>query len=83
MRTRWFFASIMLFGVLWFAQALADKYTDTIDVFKKAGQSATFFDSELRLRDLPAIGKGGIGIGGARTARVTSMRRASTSAMPR
>jgi lipid-binding SYLF domain-containing protein len=65
MRTRWFFASIMLFGVLWFAQALADKYTDTIDVFKKAGQSATFFDRSYGYAIFPAIGKGGIGIGGA------------------
>jgi lipid-binding SYLF domain-containing protein len=65
MRTRWFFSSITVLGVLWFVPASADKYTDTIDVFKKAGQSATFFDSCYGYAVFPAIGKGGIGIGGA------------------
>jgi len=43
----------------------ADPYSDTIALFKKAGQSATFFDSAYGYAVFPSIGKGGVGIGGA------------------
>jgi len=43
----------------------ADSYSDTIALFKKAGQSATFFDSAYGYAVFPSIGKGGVGIGGA------------------
>ncbi len=45
--------------------ARADKYTDTIKVFKGAGQSASFFDKSYGYVIFPTIGKGGFGIGGA------------------
>src|SRR5262245_18492248 len=65
MRNRWWFSSIAVLGVLCFAPARADKYTDTIDVFEKAGQSATVYDHSYGYAVFPLIGKGGIGIGGA------------------
>jgi len=52
----------LLFGV---AQAHADKYSDTIEVFKSAGESSTFFKKSYGYAVFPTVGKGGIGIGGA------------------
>ena len=48
-----------------FAPAWADDYTDTIKVFKDAGESGTFFAKSYGYAVFPTIGKGGIGIGGA------------------
>jgi lipid-binding SYLF domain-containing protein len=45
--------------------ALADKYDDTVQLFKQAGQSAAFFDKSYGYAVFPTIGKGGLGIGGA------------------
>ena len=45
--------------------ARADDYQKTIEVFRKAGESAAFFDSAHGYAVFPTIGKGGIGIGGA------------------
>ena len=47
------------------AYALADEYTDTINVFRKANESSQFFNKSYGYAVLPTIGKGGIGIGGA------------------
>ena len=47
------------------AQALADDYTDTIKVFREAGESRQFFKTSYGYAVFPTIGKGGIGIGGA------------------
>ena len=47
------------------APAWADKYSDTIDVFKKAGQSGAFFDKSYGYAVFPTIGKAGVGVGGA------------------
>ena len=47
------------------AQALADDYTDTIKVFREAGESGQFFKSSYGYAVFQTIGKGGIGIGGA------------------
>ena len=47
------------------AYALADDYTDTINVFRKANESSQFFAKSYGYAVLPTIGKGGIGIGGA------------------
>jgi lipid-binding SYLF domain-containing protein len=47
------------------AGAWADEYADTIEVFKQAGESGTFFDKSYGYAVFPTIGKGGIGIGGA------------------
>jgi lipid-binding SYLF domain-containing protein len=59
--------TLMLLSILAFApaQARADNYTDTIKVFRHAGQSAKFFGSSYGYAVFPTIGKGGIGIGGA------------------
>jgi lipid-binding SYLF domain-containing protein len=54
-----------------FTRALADDYSDTINVFRKAGESGQFFSKSYGYAVLPTIGKGGFGIGGARgTGRV-------------
>ena len=56
---------ISLLLVLPFDSAMADKYSDTISLFKNAGESGTFFDNSYGYAVFPTIGKGGIGIGGA------------------
>jgi len=48
-----------------FTPALADDYSDTIKVFRDAGQSGKFFGSSYGYAVFPTIGKGGVGIGGA------------------
>jgi lipid-binding SYLF domain-containing protein len=45
--------------------ALADKYSDTISLFRNAGQSGTFFGNCYGYAVFPTIGKAGLGIGGA------------------
>ena len=55
----------LLLLVLPAASAWADEYQDTIDVFKKAGQSGRFFRTAYGYAVFPTIGKGGVGIGGA------------------
>jgi lipid-binding SYLF domain-containing protein len=50
---------------LWATAALADKYTDTIQLFKNAGASAGFFKSCYGYAVFPTIGKGGLVVGGA------------------
>jgi len=45
--------------------ALADKYSDTISLFKNAGQSASFFGKSYGYAVFPTIGKAGLGVGGA------------------
>ena len=57
--------ALMLTALLVPSAARADKYTDAIDVFHKAGQSAEFFGHSYGYAVFPTIGKGGIGIGGA------------------
>jgi lipid-binding SYLF domain-containing protein len=51
--------------VLAAATALADEYDDTIQMFKNAGQSASFFDNSYGYAVFPTIGKGGLIVGGA------------------
>lgn len=45
--------------------ARADEYDRTIDVFRKAVESKSFFDSAYGYAVFPTIGKGGFGVGGA------------------
>jgi len=45
--------------------AHAGEYTDTINMFKKAAESGTFFQNGYGYAVFPTVGKGGIGIGGA------------------
>ena len=46
-------------------RAADDYYDDTIEVFKKAGQSGNFFAKSYGYAVFPTIGKGGFGVGGA------------------
>lgn len=45
--------------------ALADKYDDTVSLFKNAGESSSFFGKSHGYAVFPTIGKAGLGIGGA------------------
>ena len=45
--------------------ARADSYSDTINVFKTAGESGSFFGKSYGYAVFPTVGKGGVGIGGA------------------
>jgi lipid-binding SYLF domain-containing protein len=45
--------------------ANADKYEDTISLFKNAGESATFFQNSYGYAVFPNIGEGGFVVGGA------------------
>jgi hypothetical protein len=56
---------ICLLLALPFGSAMADEYTDTIDLFRNAGESAWFVDNSYGYAVFPTIGKGGIGVGGA------------------
>jgi lipid-binding SYLF domain-containing protein len=47
------------------APAFADKYSDTVDLFKKAGESASFFTNSYGYAVFPTIVKGGLGVGAA------------------
>jgi lipid-binding SYLF domain-containing protein len=58
-------ALAFLLFVLPFASAHADKYEDTIQIFKEAGKSAAFFDDSYGYAVFPTIGKGGLVIGAA------------------
>lgn len=46
--------------------AHADRYTDTVDLFKHAGSSAVFFDNCYAYAVFPTVGAGGLVVGGAR-----------------
>ena len=45
--------------------ALADSYSNTIEVFKKSAAVQPFFQNAYGYAVFPTIGKGGLGIGGA------------------
>ena len=45
--------------------AWADKYSDALDSFQKAGESGSFFGKAYGYALFPSIGKAGMGIGGA------------------
>jgi lipid-binding SYLF domain-containing protein len=55
----------MVLAVLMASPALADKYADTIAVYKKSDAVQPFFKSAYGYAVFPTIGKGGLGIGGA------------------
>ncbi len=62
-RTLPFLGSVLL--LLCAAAVSADEYSDTLNVFKNAGQSKAFFHDSYGYAVFPTIGKGGLGIGGA------------------
>jgi len=45
--------------------AIADEYTDAINIFRNAGESGTYFEKSVGYAVFPTIGKAGIGVGGA------------------
>ena len=47
------------------APAMADEYSDTLTLFKNAGESGKLLSSAYGYALFPTIGKGGIGVGGA------------------
>lgn len=58
------FLALLLVAVP-FTSAQADNYAETIEVFKKAGESGSFFGKSYGYAVFPTIGKGGFGIGAA------------------
>jgi lipid-binding SYLF domain-containing protein len=48
-----------------FGSVLADKYEDTIKIFKNAGQSGEYFKNAYGYAVFPTIGKAGLVVGGA------------------
>ena len=65
MRKLFLFALSLVMLSLPMTAVVADEYTDTIDVFKQAGESGAFFGNSYGYAVFPTIGKGGIGVGGA------------------
>ncbi len=57
-----FFAASMLFGA---GLAAASPYSDTVNVFKQAGESRSFFDHSYAYAIFPTIGEGGLVVGAA------------------
>ncbi len=52
-------------GVLGADVAQADSYTDTVAVFKNAGESRAFFDNSYAYAIFPTVGEGGFIVGAA------------------
>lgn len=55
---------VATFG-MFFGVAHADSYSDTVNLFKNAHESASFFRNCYGFAVFPTIGKAGLGIGGA------------------
>ena len=51
--------------MLWAAASWADSYSDTVALFKNAGQSASFFHDCYGYAVFPTVGKGGLVVGAA------------------
>ncbi len=47
------------------AAAYAGKYSDTINLFRHAGESSSFFQRSYGYAVFPTVGQGGLGVGGA------------------
>jgi lipid-binding SYLF domain-containing protein len=56
---------VVMLVMVCFGSAWADKYTETIDVYKKSKAVQPFFERAYGYAVFPTIGKGGLGIGGA------------------
>ena len=65
MKTRLFGLLAAALIALPFAQAFADEYSDTIKVFRDAGESGKFFAASYGYAVFPTVGKGGIVVGAA------------------
>jgi len=64
-KTQLFVMIVSMLVAGWSSHALADKYTDTIDVFKKSEAVQPFFKNSYGYAVFPTIGKAGFGIGGS------------------
>jgi lipid-binding SYLF domain-containing protein len=62
MRNAFLVFAVLLLGS---GPALADPYRETVDLFKAAGESASFFEDSYAFAVFPTVGKGSLGIGGA------------------
>ena len=47
-------------------QAEQDRFQETIEIFRNAGESGSFFDKSYAYAVFPSVGRAGVGIGGAR-----------------
>src|SRR3984957_4754761 len=56
-----FAPALLLIG----AAAYAGKYSDTINLFRHAGESASFFERSYGYAVFPNVGEGALGVGGA------------------
>jgi lipid-binding SYLF domain-containing protein len=65
MNARLFRLLLTVLIALPFAQAFADEYSDTIKVFRNAGESGEYFGSSYGYAVFPTIGKGGFVVGAA------------------
>jgi len=57
---------LLLAGASFVSAAEVEDYSETIDKFRASGQAGPYFDSAYGYAVFPTIGKGGVGIGGAR-----------------
>lgn len=55
--------ALLILPLLTVSLAWADDYDDTINIFKGAGESGTFFQKAYGYAVFPTIGKGGVGVG--------------------
>jgi len=58
-------AFLALASLVFAVPAQADKWTDTADLFRNAGESREFFGKSYGYALFPTVGKAGLGIGGA------------------
>ncbi|MGA2562567.1 MAG: YSC84-related protein [Steroidobacteraceae bacterium] len=58
----WLFAAALAIPA---GVALADAQSDTLSIFRHAGESGAFFSNSYGYAVFPTIGKGGLGVGGA------------------
>lgn len=56
----------LILMIIPFSNAWADRFQDTIEVFRAAGESGEFFDKSYGYAVFPTVGRAGVGIGGAR-----------------
>src|SRR6202795_2903432 len=56
---------LLLIAGIAHAERHAEKYAETIDLFKNAGECATFFSRSYAYAVFPTVGEGGLGVGGA------------------
>ena len=66
MRKKYTAGLLLLFLALPFESLWADRFQDTIEVFRNAGESGAFFGNSYGYAVFPTVGRAGVGIGGAR-----------------